>query len=256
MAIKFNQTATYDGLVQLYEREIGVDYGFISGNSTRLAEFTASVNLALDRYRNLAIPASGRWELDDTNHGDMPNIYTTLTSGQRDYSLGVDDNSAVVLDVYKVLILPTSTATEYVEVYPVDENSSEFISIVSEGSGVGVPTYYGKRGNSIIFNVTPNYTATRGIKILVNRESHYFLTSDTTATAGYPYHQEYFYLRPAFEQGRRGNMSDSQYIKLRDEILKLEGDDSRRIVGLIQKAYGRRSKDEDDVISGEYINSI
>ncbi len=253
MAIKFNQTTTLDGLVQYYEKEMGYDYGFISGNTTRLRSFTARANQALDRYFALAIQASGRWELDDTNHGDFNNIYTTLTSGQRDYGITVDDNSAAILDVYKVLILPTSTSTEYVEVYPVDETSSEYISIISEGPGVGVPTFYGKRGNSIIFNVTPNYTATRGIKILVNRESHYFEYTDTTQTAGYPYHQEYFWMRPALEDGR-SNMSDSQYTKLRDEVQKLEGDNNR--VGLIQKAYGRRNRDEIDFISGESINSI
>lgn len=255
MLIPFSATTAYNGLVQHYESEIGADYGYVSGNTIRLKEFTAQVNLAIDRYFAIAVQASGTWELDDSNHtGDYAVIYTTISSGRRDYSFITDENGNQILDIYKVLILPSVTATEYTELNPIDENQSENVSTISESPAVGSPSTYAKRGNAIHFDVTPNYTVARGIKILVNRSAHYFDYTDDNEYAGFPYFQEYFYLKPACTHARKKSLAI--FPQLQEEILKLEGDPERGIVGLIAKAYGARKKDELDVISGESIDSV
>lgn len=253
MAIQFSDTTNYRGLVQLFENEIGAQRGDISGNTEELKNFTALANNALDSYFATAIKASGTWELDDTNHDDYAVIYTTLVSGQRDYSFLTDQNGNAILDIYKVLVLPPTGST-YQELVPVDENASINASIIDEDGSVGTPNTYAKRANAIHFDVTPNYTVARGVKILINRESSYFTYTDTTKKPGYPYHQEYFYLKPAKEYARIKTLT--AFTNLEKEVLKLEGDVTTGRVGLISQAYGRRKKDESDNISGEYINSI
>ena len=253
--MQFNNPTEYNGLVQRYEAETGAEYGDVSGNTKRLKEFTALCNSALDRYSDIVDQVTGTWERDDSNHTDDHNvIYATLTSGQSKYSFIYDQNGNVIKDIYKVLVLPSSTATRYQEVYPVDENQSENIDIIDESNVSGTPTKYGKRGNTLRFNTVPNYTVARGVKVLINRSSSYYTYTDISRRPGYPYFQEYFFLKPAYEKTRTKDTERHQSIE--KEIIKLEGDLSSGKLGLIAKAYGNRKKVEVTEISGEYINSV
>jgi len=252
--MQFSDTTNLSGLVQLFEAELGFDYGYVSGNTERLKEFTVACNNSRRRYFSLAVQASGQWELDSNTHSDYNIIYTTITSGTKDYAFVNDANGNIILDIYKVLILPSASDTRYVELDPVDENQSENIAIIDQGSQIGTPTKYSKRANAIFFDNSPNYTVASGIKILVNREPDYYTTSDTTKKTGFPYYPEYFYIKPAFEYARRKSLAVLPALTV--ETLKLEGDDQRRVVGLIAKAYGSREKDIVDSISGESINSL
>jgi hypothetical protein len=255
LSIQFNDTTYYKGLAQLYAEEIGLNPTALVADTEKMKKFTARVNLALDRYFSIAVQASGTWELDDSNHtGNYAVIYTTLAEGQRDYPILTDENGNAILDIYKVLVLPSATSTIYQELYPVDETLPENISFLSEQNVEGQPTRYAKRSNAVHLDAIPSYTVARGLKILVNRESSYFTYTDTTKKPGYPYHQEYFFLKPAYDQARiNGN---SNLPQLEREILKLEGDPLTGRVGLIAKAYGNRSKDEVQRLTAETINSI
>lgn len=254
MSIQFNDTTYYKGLVQLYAEEVGIRHDLLVADTEKMKKFTARVNLALDRYFAIAVQASGTWELDDSNHTDYAEIYTTLAQGQRDYPILADEHGNAILDIYKVLALPSATSTIYQEVYPVDEDLSQNISLVSEQNVQGQPIKYAKRSNAIHLDSIPSYTVARGLKILVNRESSYFTYTDTTKKPGYPYHQEYFFLKPAYEEARINGKSNLP--QLEKEILKLEGDPLTGRVGLIAKAYGNRSKDEVQRLIAEEINSI
>lgn len=241
MSIQFNDTTNRKGLVQLFEREIGANFGDVSGNTNRLKDFTADCNLALDKYLSIASSASGTFEVDDTNHTDYNIIYTTITSGQQDYSFLTDENGNMILDIEKVMILPSSTATQYVELEAVNELSPENVGIINENGATGVPNAYAKRANAIFFEVTPNYTKARGIKIFISRESSSFTYTDTTKKAGYPYYQEYFYLKPSYEEARRNNLATLP--RLEKLILDLEGDPQTGRIGHIARAYSKREKD-------------
>lgn len=252
--IKFNDTTNGNGLVQYYEQEIGANPGDISGNTTKLQRFTSRVNLALDRYFAIAIQASGTWQLDDSNHTDYNIITTNLVQGQRDYTFTTDESGNLILDIYKVFVKNTTTG-KYEEIYPVDVASDYDTQSFTDGQNVQGNVYrYDKMANAIFLDQVPQNNVSNGIKVYVNRESSYFTYTDTTKTPGYPYHQEYFFLKPAFEDARMNGKSTLK--TLGDEILKLEGDLETGRVGLIAKAYGNRKKDEVDVISGECINSI
>lgn len=244
MSIPFNDTTNYKGLVQLYERELGFNQGDVSGNATRLKQFTADCNVALDDFFALAIPASGTWQLDDSNQTDYPIIKTNLVSGQQDYSFTTDESGNLILDIYKVLILPSATATTYQEICPIDQQS-ETTDVDTETGSTGTPCWYDKTANGIFLDPKPNYNATLGLKILINREATYFTSSDTTKKPGVTglFHS-YFYLKPALEEARRKSLTMER--KLKEKVLELEDG--------IKKYYGHRSRDERFALTTKQIN--
>jgi hypothetical protein len=239
MSIAFNQTASpYRGLVQLYERELGFKRGDVSGNTDRLAEFATDCNLAFDDFISIAIPASGMWEFDDSGHDDYPIIKTAIVSGQRDYTFVADGSGNLILDIYKVAILPGATAATYQEIEPIDEINESYGSILMENTTTGTPYRYGKLANGIFFDPIAGYSVASGLKIYVNREPSYFTTSDTTKKPGVPGNlHKYFYLKPAAEYARRNNLANQDRIMA--EVLKMEGKG-----GTIEKQFAFRSRDE------------
>lgn len=229
MSVQFNDTSTYKGLVQLYEKEIGATRGFISGNTDRLKEFTADCNLALDDFTSLAINSSGIWQWDDSNQTDYPIITANLVASQRDYSFTTDGSGNYILDVYKVLAKDSSGT--FHELQPVDVNqpykaNDDTSTFTSGANTTGTPTRYDKLANGLFLDPIPSYNSTGGLKMYVNREASYFTSSDTTKKAGIPgiYHK-YLYLVPALDYARRHSLAGHdrilQQILLVKEDLKL-----------------------------------
>jgi len=251
MSIQFNDTTTYKGLVQKYEKEVGFNRGDVSGNTDRLKEFTADCNVAFDDFLAIAIQASGRWQYDDSNHTDYPVITTSLVSGQRDYPFTIDGSSNLILDIYKVAILPSSTATLYQGIDPIDELRTD-TDIVTGNTDGGSPFSYGKLANDIFLEPRPDYSVSAGLKVFINREPSYFVYTDDTKKPGVPglFHK-YFYLKPAREYARIHSLSC--YERLNNEIIKLEGDEERGIQGEIAKYFARREKDVRPIIEYEEI---
>lgn len=234
MSIVFNDTTNYKGLVQLYEREIGADRGSVSGNTAKLKEFTADVNLALDDFTETAIRTSGTWQFDDSNQTDYPIITTDLVSGQRDYSFTVDGSGNLILDIYKVLVADSSGT--FREVEAVDAQSEDDTSGFWDGADVGgTPLRYDKTANGIFLDPIPNFNYTDGLKVYINREASYFTDTDTTKKPGVPglFHK-YFVLRPAQDYARRNNLANQD--KIQEQVLRMEE--------WIGDYFARRPRDE------------
>lgn len=253
MSIVFSNTTTKRGLAQFYEKELGANYGDVTGNTEAFLEFCARANNALDEYLLLWAKSAGTWQGDDSNFTNYPIITQDIVSGQRDYSFTTDQYSNRIIDVSKVLILPSATATQYIEINPVDE-LRPWASDILLNTNTGVPTQYGKLANAIFFDPVFSYSATNGIKMVVNREGSYFTTSDTSKVAGVPAYHEYFYLKPAMEIARIRGLAS--YERLRNEVMKLEGDEASGLTGKIQDFFGQRERDVRKVMSGKKINYI
>lgn len=240
MSTQFNNTTTKRGLVQMYEKEIGFDYGRVSGDSELLLEFTARACNALDKYLLIWAKNAGTWQADDINHSDFQILTTNISSGVRSYSFTSDSNSNRIIDVSKVLILPSATATNYVEINPVDELNTSITDILVN-SLTGQPTRYGKMGNAILLDAIPNYNANAGIKMVVNREGSYPTSAWTTQIIGVPAFFEYFYLRPAFEIAQIRGLSNLS--SLEKQVIDLEGSERLRIRGKIADFFSYRERD-------------
>lgn len=199
----------------------------------------------MDDFMAIAIKSSGTWQFDDSNHTDYPIIRTNLVSGQRDYSFTTDESGNLILDIYKVIIYDANGFGR--EIYPIDAQTTDFqgsfTSDFYDGQNrTGVPTRYDKTANAIFLDYVPNYSATNALEVYINRESTYFTSSDTTKKPGVPglFHK-YFALKPALDYARRNNLSILP--RLENEVMKFEGDESKRIIGSIEKYFGRRERD-------------
>lgn len=251
MSIQFSDTSTLKGLIQLIELRLGFPSTYISGDTTRLKQFTALINMALDDYTELAIKSSGKFQWDDSNQTDYPIITTNLVSGQRSYSFTTDGSSNLILFLYRAAILPSATATLYQEIFPIDVQSDLENDILRNVTSGGVPYQYDKTANGIFLDPIPNYNATNGLKLWINREGSYFTTADTTKKPGTPgVHHEYFVTKPCFWYAKANNLTSLP--QLEKEVVDWEGSERLGVMGRIQEYFSIRSKDERVVISGEF----
>ena len=245
MSVTFSSTANKNGIIQLIERNIapGQD-GFISGNTTRLAQFTADINLALDRAFALIFQVGGTWQLDDSSHTDYPIITTNLVSGQRDYSFTTDGSGNLILEIYKVMVADENG--NYREITPVDVPAGAPSNFYDGLNTTGQPNTYDKLGNGIFLDPIPNYSETNGLKIYINREASYFVVGDTTKKPGIAglFH-EYLALRPSFQYAYRNSLANTA--SLETEMLKMEA--------AMMDYYKSREKDVQKTMMGAYSNS-
>lgn len=177
------------------------------------ADLTADENLAIDRFLSIAIPASGKWQLDDTSHPDYPIITTDLVANQRDYSFTSDENGNLILDIFKVMV--ANEAGIFSEVPSVDMQSDANMNSFYDGQDTtGVPTRHDKTGNGIFLDPIPSYNSTGGLKLFINREAIYFTTSDTTKKVGLDgrFH-EYFALYPSYLYAMRNGLETREVFK-------------------------------------------
>lgn len=252
MSIPFNDTSTYKGLVQVYEKEAGFNRGDISGDTDKLKEFATDVNLAFDDFTVIALRSTGLWDWDDSNQTDYPIITTNLVSGQRDYSFTTDGSGNIILEVKRVAILPSATATLYQEIEPMDAQSDRFNALTANNTATGVPYQYDKTANGIFLDPIPGYNATNGLKLYISREASYFAHTDTTKKPGVPgvFHR-YFAIKPAMEYARRNSLSS--FAGLYKEVLAFEGDEEQGIEGSIARYFARRDKDTRKVMKGKKV---
>lgn len=246
MSIAFSNTTTKKGLIQMIEQSLGFPDAYISGDTTRLAQWTASINIALDKVFHIIFSSDGKWQFDDRNHTDYPIITTNIVASQRDYSFTVDENSNIILTIARVFYR-SSTTTPYYELFPVDVQSdteSEISTFADGMNAEGQPTKYDKTATGIFLDMIPPSAVTSGLKIYISREGSYFLTTDTTKAPGFAglYH-EYLVLEPAYRYARANNLVVKETLKR--DVLEMEKQ--------ITDFYSRRAKDERAVLSPEFL---
>lgn len=220
MSIQFNDTTNYKGLAQIYEKLIGVERGFITGNTDRFKEFTADANIALDKAHQVIFDAGGTWQYDDSNQTDFPIITTNVVSGQRDYTFTTDQTGNLILEIYRVMVADSSGFFQ--EINPVDVQTGKNLSSFYDGQNTGgTPDKYDKTANGIFLDPVPNYNYTNGLKVYINREASYFTSSDTTKKPGFAgiFHK-YIALLPAYEYAFRNSLSNTNV--LRAEVQEME----------------------------------
>ena len=237
MSLQFSNTTTKGGIIQQIERNCGFNDGDISGNTLRLAQFTADVNSALDDALSTIFTAGGTWQFDDANHTDYPIITTNLVAGQRDYTFTEDENANLILDIYKLLVMDESGV--YQEVDPVDaqmrNNNKTNVDSLTDGQDTqGIVKRYDMTATGIFLDLNPSYSQTAGIKAYVNREGSYFATTDTTKKPGIDgLCHEYLALVPSYKYAR--NQSLPSVKRLEKDIFEMEM--------RLKDRYGRRERD-------------
>lgn len=234
---KFSDTTNRDGLIELIERNTSTQSSTTSSYPLKVK--TSDVNDALGHFMLLAIKAGGRFQVDDTNHSELPVVSADIVSGQQDYAFLVDDESTPnqILDVRKVRITDANgnkkTLTQ-IDRETFDIDAYEWVT--------GTPEYFDVMGNSLVFYPTFNYssdyddvTETGGMEIYVSRTPQYFVSTDTTKEAGIPkiFHR-YLHIRPSYFFSMVNDLPQAKGLKL--ELDELEKQ--------ISAYYTRRNKTE------------
>lgn len=235
---------TFNEIIAEYEEEIGANSGDVANNTTRRRDFVRRCNISFNDYLTIAFRSSGKWQFDDSNHTDFPEIVTDLVAGQRSYTFGTDEQGNLILDVYKVFVKNNGV---FVPITSIDKNYEDVDASNYDGQDTqGLPYEYDKLGNAVLLNLVPQTTVSGGLKVLINREASYFTTSDTTKKPGVPgLHHKWFYLRPALDYARRHKLSS--YNELVDEVTKLEKN--------IEDIFTTRARDTQNILTAVTIDS-
>lgn len=249
MSLAYSDTSGKDGILQRIEIKLGFPDAYITGNTTRLAQFTGMVNLALDNVFHIIFKADGRWQFDDGGHNTYPILTGNLVDGQRDYSFTQDSDSNLILDIQRVFVR-TSTTSGYYEVFPVDVQSAPEAEISEFVDGLnreGSPYEYEKTATGIFLNPIPSANVTAGLKIYVSREGSYFTTSDTTKKPGFAglYH-DYLVLATCYDYALGHNLKNRDVFK-RDML---------EMGKKIEEFYARRDKHARPIMTTKRINYI
>lgn len=183
----FSDTTNKTGLIQRCEKFTNLGYGGISGSANDLLDFTVKINDAFDELMPLLLSFSNYLKWDDTNQTDLPIGTINMVSGQADYTIAQDDNSLDILNITQLEILPSSSASNYIEMEEMTiDDPRAIVAMAPNSSETGVPVAWLKRGNTVFLYPKPNYASTNGIKIFFEREASYFSSIDTTKEAGIP----------------------------------------------------------------------
>lgn len=237
MSLVFSNTTTKAGILQRIEQELGFPDGYITNDTTRLAQWTASVNLALDSVWDIIFDIAYGWQPDDINHTDYPIQFFNLISGQRDYSFTTDEDGNLIIDILKLAVKGSDGI--FREIPTVDQqtrqtNNNDVSSFIDGRNTSGVPTRYDKTATGIFLDPIPNYNSSQGAKIFIQREGSYFATTDTTKKPGFSglYH-EYCVLNPVYRYARVNGIVAKETLKR--DLAEMEEK--------ISNGYGRRDRD-------------
>lgn len=236
MSLVFSDPTNKKGIVETIDRNCGT-----TNIQYPLVDKAADANLALDAFFAIAIQASGKWQLDDSNHTKDPIILTDLVDGQRDYHFTVDEQSNLILDFYRVMVADENGRFYDLDLVDQQSKGAETIPMVDGQEVEGKPNKYDKTANGIFLDPVPSYNYTKGLKIFINREASYFVSTDTTKKPGIAgiFH-EYLALRPSYQYAHRKGLSNAK--ALQTELLLMEKK--------IEEYYGKRAKDERPAFKG------
>ena len=233
MSLVFSDTTNKNGIIQHLEKTLGFNDGEISGNTTRLAQFTSDVNLAIDSALHIIFRSGGTWNFDDSNHTDYPIVTANIVADQQDYSFTEDGSSNLILDIHKVMY--KTDTTDYVTLTPRDQQRTTTVNDRFSNGETGTPVEYDKTANGIFLYPIPSLSVTNGLKLFINREASYFTASDTSTKAGFSglYHR-YLVLHPAYNYAMTHGLSNRRDVQ--EQLLLMEQD--------ISEHYARRARDE------------
>ena len=175
------------GIIQQIEKLTGLGDTQISGDATRLKQFTGDINNAYSRVAMLILQADGRMQWDDPNHTNAPTADADLVDGQKKYEVFEALPTALQdwLQVESVEILNDDDLG--LQLKPIDlQNIVDRDVAESEFRDVdGTPVYFDFNGSEVKLYPSPNYNKTGGLTIFFKRSPSYFASTDTTKVPGF-----------------------------------------------------------------------
>lgn len=141
---------------------------------------TRLLNVAQDTISNAIIAKDRLFQYDDPNYADLNEGTLTLTSTQYIYDVSEEENFANILYIAKVYLKNRNG-----EYYEIPKGDIVFDTL-SGTQLTGEPTQYRTVGKKLVFDRTPDYTQSNGIKIYFARTPEPILSTDTVKIPGIP----------------------------------------------------------------------
>ncbi len=235
--MKYSDTTTKAGIIQTIEELCDFGDAYISGDTTRLRQFTAKVNRAYNGVLHLLHNATGNWKFDDTTKTDMPIATANLVATQGKYALPTD-----LLSIERVEIKDQND--NWVRVNPIIEKNIP--GAIPEFHDVnGDPIYYTLVGNVLELYPAPDYSQDNSLKIYYERTGVEFAYDDTTKEPGFaPLYHRVLPIKASIEWYKvKQPTSPTLQVLMQDEA-KLEAQ--------IVEHYGKRFKNYKPRISRAY----
>ena len=186
---------------------------FITGQTNlKFKDFVRMVNFALDDYSSIALSADGRWKFEDHTQIDSPHGSTTVTAGQRAYTI---DTGWFGITRVEIILGGTRHVVE-----PIDQREYKDVSLEREYFGSGITKFYDYDGQQIKLYPAPNAAGT--LHVDYSRPTPYFSVDDTAATIGIPrVHHRFIALKVIKEVMIAKN--DPSVTKIEQELVAWEG---------------------------------
>jgi len=160
---------------------LGFNANDISGDSTRLYDFTRLINA---RYRQAVAwvwKNTGDWQFDDSNFTTLPIATADLVAGQQDYELPSTAQKIARVEV-------KDNDGDWIRLDPIDwDQIDDALPEYLETDDL--PIYYDLVGRSIFLYPAPSssaVTTSNGLKVYVARDVDSFTYNDTTQEPGIP----------------------------------------------------------------------
>ena len=223
--MQFSDTSTKQGLIQECEFWTNLGDATISGDATLLKVFTNRINRAFDKVLPIVLSKDDTLLWDDPNHTKEPIAKANLVSGQQAYAAITDEQGNSILNVVKVFILESATATEYKALRRIPVGLGYEDRILNPApTFVGIPTEYVERGGMLFLGAVPNYSATLGLKIMFERAQSYFASNDSTKTPGIPSPFHQLLALHASKDWLSVNKAENRVLigEVKEEILRME----------------------------------
>lgn len=191
--MKTSDATNKNGLIQECEFWTNLGDAAISGDASGLLPlFINRLNRAYDRVLPLVLSNDDTMQWDDPAHTDDPTAKTDIVSGQQKYGAIADEAGNSILNVVKVFIRQSATATEYVELDRVAVGLGAESGILNPDSTyLGIPDRFVELGGWLYLGAVPNYSSTLGLKIMFERSPKYLAADALSRTPGIPepFHQ-------------------------------------------------------------------
>jgi len=145
----YNDTTNLNGILQEVERLTDLGTGFITGDATRLKEFTTYINEGQDDIWYAIYKSTGNWQWDDSNQSDLPQATTDLVSGTGKYSIPSD-----ALTIQKVAIKASNGLWRDLIPFTKEQlvyNLDEFAKVNN------IPMYYRAMGDTMDTTKSPGF---------------------------------------------------------------------------------------------------
>lgn len=228
--MQFSDTSTNTGLIQDCESLVFNEFGKISGNTELLQRFTNLINRQYDKAAFLMIQNDGRWQADDTSYSTEAIYLTTLTSGQKQYTL-----DPAHLKIVQVRVKDEAGNWRIMRPLDVQDPEAYYFRLETNPEVTGEPIWYDKRGDQLVLYPTPDYTQASSLEIMVQRVPNYFTYDDTTQTVGISqlFHR-YLSLGASMEYAVANGLSN------KNDLMELFNIEEKRI----KEHYATRSRDE------------